>query len=130
SRRPDGPPVPNLTNVVGINVAGVVGSSAKQPGVIGTSKFVGVYGYCGTPNPMSAAGNGVEGHSEDGTGVLGVAGAKGPLPSGVKIAGVVGSSDQQAGVIGTSNVVGVYGYCGNTEPTESRLRRYAQADRP
>jgi len=126
---PAGPTVPNLTNVVGINVAGVVGSSAKQPGVIGTSKFVGVYGYCGTPNPMSAAGNGVEGHSEDGTGVLGVAGAKGPLPSGVKIAGVVGSSDQQAGVIGTSNVVGVYGYCGNTDPTKSGFGVYAQADR-
>jgi hypothetical protein len=126
-----GPTVPNLTtNLGGVNnVAGVVGSSAKQPGIIGTSKFVGVYGYCGAPDPMMNAGNGVEGHSTDGTGVLGVAGAQGPVPALVNIAGVVGSSDQQTGIIGTSNGIGVYGYCGNADHTKSGIGVYGRADR-
>ena len=43
--RPAGPTVPNLTTTAaGDMVAGGVGSSARQPGVIGTSQFVGVYG--------------------------------------------------------------------------------------
>jgi hypothetical protein len=110
--RPAGPTVPNLTTIAGENVAGVVGSSAQQPGIIGTSQFVGVYGYCGAPGPMMNAGNGVEGHSANGTGVLGVAGAPGPVPTVVgSIAGVVDSSDQHTGIIGTSsNGVGVVGY--------------------
>jgi hypothetical protein len=110
--RPAGPTVPNLTTIAGENVAGVVGSSAQQPGIIGTSQFVGVYGYCGAPGPMMNAGNGVEGHSGNGTGVLGVAGAPGPVPTVVGgIAGIVGSSDQHTGMIGTSsNGVGVVGY--------------------
>jgi hypothetical protein len=90
--------------------AGVIGTSDSLPGVAGTSNRVGVYGHCGVPDPMMNAGNGVEGHSEDGTGVLGVAGAPGPVPTllgpvptVVNIAGVVGSSDQHPGVIGTSN---------------------------
>ena len=121
----NGPTLPPV-----VSVAGVIGSSDQHAGVVGTSNRVGVYAYCGTPDPESgAAGNAVEGHSVSGTGVLGVAGAQGPVPSGVKIAGVVGSSDQQAGVIGTSNVVGVYGYCGNTDPTKSGFGVYAQADR-
>jgi hypothetical protein len=124
-----GPPAPNLANIAGVNVAGVNGSSAKQPGIIGTSKFVGVYGYCGTPDAMNAAGNGVEGHSEGGTGVLGVAGAQGPVPALVNIAGVVGSSDQQTGIIGTSNQIGVYGFCGNADPTKSGIGVYGRADR-
>jgi hypothetical protein len=128
---PAGPTVPNLTtDAAGVNnVAGVVGSSAKQPGVIGTSKFVGVYGYCGAPDPMMNAGKGVEGHSTDGTGVLGVAGAQGPVPALVNIAGVVGSSDQQTGIIGTSNGIGVYGYCGNADHTKSGIGVYGRADR-
>ena len=40
--RPVGPAVPNLPTASGYNVAGVVGSSAQQPGIIGTSQFVGV----------------------------------------------------------------------------------------
>jgi len=109
--RPAGPTVPNLPTASGYNVAGVLGSSAQQPGIIGTSQFVGVFGYCGAPDPMMTAGNGVEGHSTNGTGILGVAGAPGPVPTVVGgIAGVVGSSDQHTGLIGTStNGVGVVG---------------------
>jgi hypothetical protein len=110
--RPAGPAVPNLPTASGYNIAGVLGSSAQQPGILGTSQFVGVYGYCGAPGPMMTAGNGVEGHSANGSGVVGVAGAAGPVPTVVgDIAGVVGSSDQHTGLIGTStNGVAIVGY--------------------
>ncbi len=112
-------PVPTL-----VNVAGVVGSSDQQAGVIGTSQFVGVYGYCGAPGPMMNAGNGVEGHSANGTGVVGVAGAPGPVPTVVgNIAGVIGSSDQHTGIIGTAiNGVGVVGY------SETQIGVYGETD--
>ena len=83
--------------------AGVVGTSDIYPGVVGTSNYVGLYGYCGG--------------MVHGPGVLGVAGGNGPtLPPVVSVAGVIGSSDQHAGVVGTSNRVGVYGYCGTPDP--------------
>jgi len=103
-----GPAIPHP-----VDIAGVVGSSDARHGVIGASNaLMGLYGF-----------------STDNAGVVGVAGAQGPVPALVNIAGVVGSSDQQTGVIGTSNGIGVYGYCGNADPAKSGIGVYGRAGR-
>jgi hypothetical protein len=77
--------------------AGVSGQSQDHPAVTGFS--INQYAF--------------QGFSTNNTGVLGVAGGKGPdvpVPVPGNIAGVVGSSDQRPGVIGTSKASdGVYG---------------------
>lgn len=93
--------------------AGVSGQSENYPGLVG----------------FSTNREGSQGLSANGVGVLGVAGAQGPVPALVNIAGVVGSSDQQTGVIGTSKGIGVYGFCGNADPTKSGIGVYGRADR-
>jgi hypothetical protein len=93
--------------------AGVSGQSENYPGLVG----------------FSTNREGLQGLSANGVGVLGVAGAQGPVPALVNIAGVVGSSNQQTGIIGTSNQIGVYGYCGNADPTKNGIGVYARADR-
>jgi hypothetical protein len=53
---------------------------------------------------------------ENNTGVLGVLGAGGPaVPNLGQLAGVTGSSDKKTGVIGTSNFIGVFGFCGGAK---------------
>jgi hypothetical protein len=90
-------------------VAGVVGTSRDASGVIGVSQnTAGVLGTTsGNPprkfrSPPPFLG-----------GVTGISGTRGPLAPGLtNISGVLGTSDQNVGVLGTSNFVGVFGYCG------------------
>jgi hypothetical protein len=93
--------------------AGVTGQSENYPAVTG----------------FSTNKNGSQGLSINSSGVFGVAGAQGPVPALVNIAGVVGSSDQQTGIIGTSKQIGVYGFCGNADPMKSGIGVYGRADR-
>ena len=93
--------------------AGVSGQSENYPGLVG----------------FSTNKEGLQGLSANNRGVLGVAGAKGPVPTLYnEIAGVEGSSDQQVGVIGTSNTVGVYGYCGNADPMKLAIAVYGRVE--
>ena len=114
--------------------AGVVGWSQQQPGVLGWSRnsngvdaesvsgpglsavsFWGpaVNAVSGTIGVRALGQSlGLSATGSDDSGVLGVAGAPGPVPTVVgNIAGVVGSSGRNTGTIGTStNGVGVVGY--------------------
>jgi hypothetical protein len=97
---------------------GVVGASVFNPGVFGWSNWVGVLG-------QTTFGAAVFGNARyaGGFGVIGLAHDLGPgfdlgtfpgplmLPGFYTTPGVFGTSDQQAGVVGTSNdLMGVYGY--------------------
>jgi len=108
----------------GIVTAGVYGDSKIGFGVQGWSDAgFGVYGE-------SAGSYGVSRWSQTESGVYGQAGFNpGPVPTLVNIAGVIGSSDQQAGIIGTSNGIGIYGYSGNTNAMKAGIGVYAHADR-
>jgi hypothetical protein len=92
--------------------AGVSGQSQDHPAVTGFS--TNNYAF--------------QGFSTNSTGILGITGANGPTPVLVNLAGVVGSSDQQVGIIGTSNLIGVYGYCGNADPMKPGIGVYGYAD--
>jgi hypothetical protein len=98
-------------------VAGVYGTAATQPGVIGFSREGdGAQGasFAGTAfRAVSFFGPGVHSTSGALSGVTGISTADGP-PAGMNIpttAGVVGTSASRPGVIGTSNaLMGVYGF--------------------
>jgi hypothetical protein len=98
-------------------VAGVYGTAATQPGVIGFSRDGdGAQGasFAGTAfRAVSFFGPGVHAISGALTGVTGICDTQGP-PVGMNIpttAGVVGTSASRPGVIGTSNaLMGVYGF--------------------
>jgi len=108
---PDGPQ-PTIGPFRGF--AGVIGTSRDDTGVAGTSvgnigvygqteeidrtlvQFAGVYG-AGNTRP------GVFGLSKVGIGVEGVSGTQGPPVPNLPTAGVLGSSADHPGVIGTSN---------------------------
>jgi hypothetical protein len=98
-------------------VAGVYGTAATQPGVIGFSRDGdGAQGasFAGTAfRAVSFFGPGVHAISGALTGVTGISDTQGP-PVGMNIpttAGVVGTSASRPGVIGTSNaLMGVYGF--------------------
>ena len=120
--------VPNL-------VAGVYGTAATEPGVIGFSRDGdGAQGasFAGTAfRAVSFFGPGVHSVSGALTGVTGISGSQGPTPDAdlPTTAGVLGSSDAQAGVIGTSNrTAGVLGF--STSASSARvptLRGYSGA---
>jgi hypothetical protein len=113
---------------------GVRGLSTGSVGVVGDSwDYIGVVGYShssiGVRGESEAAGSGVEGNSRGGPGVSGKTGGAGPeVPGLINVAGVIGSSDQQIGVMGRSNVIGVYGYAGNTDPTRTSVGVVGRAD--
>jgi hypothetical protein len=98
-------------------VAGVYGTAATQPGVIGFSRDGdGAQGasFAGTAfRAVSFFGPGVHSTSGALSGVTGICAADGP-PAGMNIptiAGVVGTAASRPGVIGTSNaLMGVYGF--------------------
>jgi hypothetical protein len=101
-------------------IAGVIGTGNTQPGVIGWSRAGdGVQGatYTGTAIlAESFYGQAVYGLSGAQSGITGISGTQGPTPvfDLPTIAGVYGSSQDQAGVIGTSNTTaGVLGFSNN-----------------
>jgi hypothetical protein len=113
--------------------AGVLGLSTSTYGVLGAAPIVGVYGVSTTEggvavNAWSTKGIGVYaisqgyletavwGVSQQGPGVMGYSGPPGPLglPGFNSYPGVHGTSDQDIGVVGTSNPLpGIYGYSTN-----------------
>src|SRR5262245_62942065 len=108
---PDGPQ-PTIGPFRGF--AGVVGTSRDDTGVAGTSvNNIGVYGQTEEIDRalvlfagVYGAGNtrpGVFGLSKVGIGVEGVSGTQGPAVPNLPAAGVLGSSADHPGVIGTSN---------------------------
>ena len=110
-------------------VAGVYGTGNFRPGVIGwSSQGLGVQGASfletgvrGTSfrspgiQGQSGVGTGVQGTSLRASGVTGISGTQGPqVPNTSNIAAVLGTSDRQHGVIGTSKTsVGVIGFSNN-----------------
>jgi hypothetical protein len=98
-------------------IAGVYGTAATQPGVIGFSRDGdGAQGLSFTGTAFRAAsffGPGVHSISGALSGVTGISDTQGP-PAGMNIptiAGVVGTAASRPGVIGTSNaLMGVYGF--------------------
>ena len=113
--------------------AGVLGLSTSTYGVLGAAPIVGVCGFSTTEggvavNAWSTKGIGVYassqgfletavwGVSQQGPGIMGYSGPPGPLglPGFNSYPGVHGTSDQDIGVVGTSNPLpGVYGYSTN-----------------
>ena len=88
---------------------GVVGASIPRPGVSGWSlSNIGVYAVSHSPTTAAVVANNPGG----GTGVFGASGYSGPGTSGFSTSpGVYGTSDKEAGVVGTSRaLMGVYGY--------------------
>jgi hypothetical protein len=122
-------PIPNNNFLL----AGVAGTSSYSyaPGVMGWSKgagvwgegteFAGVVGYSRNDVGVDAYANAVGSpavlaFSEKGPGVFGYAAPPGPLgvPGVNTFPAVFGTSDQQIGVLGTSNALpGVYGFSAN-----------------
>lgn len=98
-------------------VAGVYGTATTQPGVIGFSREDdGVQGasFAGTAvRAVSFFGPGVHSLSGALTGVTGISGTGGPPVPNQPSAGVLGSSADRPGVIGTSGQVGILGFSNN-----------------
>jgi len=98
-------------------VAGVYGTATTQPGVIGFSREGdGAQGasFAGTAfRAVSFFGPGVHSLSGALTGVTGISGTDGPPVPSQPIAGVLGSSADRPGVIGTSGQVGIVGFSNN-----------------
>jgi hypothetical protein len=102
---------------------GVAGVADWGYGVVGAS---GGYGYAAGVRGDGAYCSGVVGMSNlvgpqfddpfPGSGVVGMVHSPGPSPASFTKAGVIGTSDSLPGVVGTSNVVGLYGYCGAPGP--------------
>jgi hypothetical protein len=97
-------------------IAGVIGTGDTQPGVIGwsyTGNAVQSASFTGTAvRAESFYGQAVYGLSQVQSGITGISGAEGtPLPNRPNIAGVVGTSQEHYGVLGTSTSgAGLVGY--------------------
>jgi hypothetical protein len=106
--------------IIGPFTSGVFGSSSTGPGVIGTSNFFGLVGVGALGGGVLGVGGGIMGIAQAGSvGVAGYSGKAGPNTPATHqkladVGGVFGSSDQKAGVVGTSNdSYGVYGFSTN-----------------
>jgi len=100
----------NFTAISAISAWGTAVDASTFNGTAAISAYTGGYGV--GVSAQSGDGVGVSARAANNTGVFGVSGSPGPTGATVPdVAGVVGTSDQNRGVIGKSNLAqGVYGF--------------------